>query len=110
MSAADREAVRAVNAAWFKAFNAHDVDAITALYAEDAVVSAPGMPLARGAAAIKETLGKDIAGVTKAGLSNNIGTNEELAGRPRCAGSSVADGANASAELYVPWTCRPRAA
>ena len=77
-SAADREAVQAVNAAWFKAFNARDVDAITALYAEDAVVSAPGMPAARGTAAIKETLGKDIAGATKAGISNNVGTNEEL--------------------------------
>ena len=75
---ADREAVQAVNAAWFKAFNAHDVDAITALYADDAVVSAPGMPPARGTAAIKETLGKDIAGATKAGISNNVGTNEEL--------------------------------
>ena len=77
-TAADREAVQAVNAAWFKAFNAHDVDAITALYAEDAVVNAPGTLAARGTAAIKETLGKDIAASTKAGLSNNIGTNEEL--------------------------------
>ncbi len=77
-AAADREAVQAVNAAWFKAFNAHDVDAITALYADDAVVSAPGMPPARGTAAIRETLGKDIAGATKAGLSNNVGTSEEL--------------------------------
>jgi len=74
----DRDAVRAANAAWFKAFNARDVDAITALYADDAVVYAPGMPAARGAAAIKETLGKDIGASTKAGLSNNIGTNEEL--------------------------------
>ena len=29
--AADKEAVNAVNAAWFKAYNAHDVDAISAL-------------------------------------------------------------------------------
>ncbi len=84
-AAADREAVQAVNAAWFKAFNAHDVDAITALYADDAVVSAPGMPPARGTAAIRETLGKDIAGATKAGLSNNVGTQRGARplGRPR---------------------------
>ena len=76
--AADREAVSAVNAAWFKAYNAHDVDAISALYADDAVVSAPGAPSARGAAAIKEAFRKDIAAATKAGISNNAGTSEEL--------------------------------
>jgi uncharacterized protein (TIGR02246 family) len=75
--AADKEAVRAVNAAWFKAYNAHDVDAISALYADDAVVSAPGAPSARGAAAIKEAFKKDIAAATKAGIANNAGTSEE---------------------------------
>jgi len=77
-TAADREAVQAVNVAWFKAYNAHDVDAISALYADDAVMSAPGMPSARGAAAIKEAFGKDLAAATKAGISNNIGTSEEM--------------------------------
>ena len=76
--AADKEAVRAVNVAWFKAYNAHDVDAISALYADDAVVSAPGMPSARGAAAIKELFRKDIAGATKAGIANNSGTSDEV--------------------------------
>ena len=76
-SAADKEAVSAVNAAWFKAYNAHDVDAITALYADDAVVSAPGAPSARGAAAIKQAFQKDIAAATKAGIANNAGTSGE---------------------------------
>jgi uncharacterized protein (TIGR02246 family) len=77
-TAADQEAVKAVNVAGFKAYNAHDVDAISALYADDAVVSAPGAPAARGAAAIKEAFAKDIAGATKAGISNNVGTSEEV--------------------------------
>ena len=76
-SAADKEAVAAVNVAWFKAYNAHDVDAISALYADDAVLSAPGKPAARGAAAIKDAFSKDIAAATKANISNNAGTTEE---------------------------------
>ena len=43
-SAADKEAVAAVNVAWFKAYNAHDVDAISALYADDAVLAHPASP------------------------------------------------------------------
>jgi uncharacterized protein (TIGR02246 family) len=77
-SAADKEAVRAVNASWFKAYNAHDVDAISALYADDAVLSAPGAPSARGTAAIKQAFQKDIAAATKAGISNNAGTSDEV--------------------------------
>lgn len=77
-TAADREAVQAVNAAWFKAYNAHDVDAISALYADDAVMSAPGMPSARGGVAIKEAFRKDLDAATKAGISNNMGTNGEM--------------------------------
>jgi len=76
--AADKEAVGAVNVAWFKAYNARDVDAISALYADDAVLSAPGMPSARGAAAIKEAFTKDIAAATKAGITNNSGTPDEV--------------------------------
>ena len=77
-SAADKEAVRAVNVAWFTAYNAHDVDGISALYADDAVLSAPGAPSARGAAAIKEAFRKDIAAATKAGIANNAGTSDEV--------------------------------
>jgi uncharacterized protein (TIGR02246 family) len=76
--AGDKEAVRAVNVSWFKAYNARDVDAIAALYADDAVLSAPGAPSARGAAAIKEAFRKDIAAATKAGIANNSGTSEEV--------------------------------
>lgn len=77
-TAADQEAVKAVNVAWFKAYNAHDAAALSALYADDAVLSAPGAPSARGAAAIRDAFQKDIAASTKAGISNSVGTNEEL--------------------------------
>ena len=77
-SAADKDAVHAVNASWFKAYNAHDVDAIAALYADDAVLSAPGAPSARGPAAIKEAFRKDITAATKAGIANNAGTSDEI--------------------------------
>jgi ketosteroid isomerase-like protein len=40
--------IRAVNIAWFKAYNSGDGAAVAALYAEDAVLSAPGAPAARG--------------------------------------------------------------
>jgi uncharacterized protein (TIGR02246 family) len=77
-SAADKEAVRAVNAAWFKAYNAHDAYAISELYADDAVLSAPGAPSARGAAAIRQAFQKDIVAATKAGIANNAGTSDEV--------------------------------
>lgn len=41
-STADRAAIRAVSIAWKKAYNAGDAAAVVALYAEDAVLSAPG--------------------------------------------------------------------
>ena len=77
-SAADKEAVHAVIVSWFKAYNARDADAISALYADDAVLSAPGAPSARGAAAIKEAFRKDMAAATKAGIANNAGTSDEI--------------------------------
>lgn len=40
--------------AWVKAFNANDVDAIVALYAEDATVFPPDAMIAKGKAAIRE--------------------------------------------------------
>ena len=47
-SAADEAALRAADSAWFTAVNGGDVDGVTALYAEDAVVNVPGAPPARG--------------------------------------------------------------
>ena len=75
---ADDAAVRAVNPAWFKAYDAGDADGVAALYAEEAVLSIPGMPPIRGRTAIKDAVAKDIAAMQAAGLSNKPGDAPEF--------------------------------
>jgi uncharacterized protein (TIGR02246 family) len=77
-TAADEAAVRAVNPAWFKAYTAGDVDGLEALYADDAVVNVPGAPPARGRAAIRESLAKDIAASTAGGFTLNQGPTSDV--------------------------------
>jgi uncharacterized protein (TIGR02246 family) len=77
-SAADEAALRAIDSAWFTAVNAGDVDGVTALYAEDAVVSVPGAPPARGSAAIRGVLAKDIENASKGGVKLVPGSNVEV--------------------------------
>ena len=77
-AAADEQAVRAINPAWFKAYNDRNVDAIVALYADDAALSVPGQKMAQGPAAIREVYAKDIAGATKDGLSNTAGADSRV--------------------------------
>lgn len=77
-TAADEAAIRAINPTWFKAYNAGDADAITALYADDAVLSIPGAPAARGTAEIREAYAKDTAGAMAAGVTNVQGTSPEF--------------------------------
>jgi uncharacterized protein (TIGR02246 family) len=68
-TAADADAIRAVNVAWNKAYNGGDGAGVTALYADDAVLMAPGAPLARGKASISEYYSKDAAAFAAAGLT-----------------------------------------
>jgi uncharacterized protein (TIGR02246 family) len=77
-SAADQAALRAADSAWFTAVNAGDVDGVTALYAEDAVVNVPGAPPARGSAAIRGVLAKDIENASKSGVKLVPGPNVEV--------------------------------
>ena len=88
MAAAANDAaatIRANTAAWIKAYNAGNADAIVPLYAEDAVIMPPGAPLARGHAAIKQFLVKDIAGAQAAGVAlvltgkDDVGISGDLA-------------------------------
>ena len=60
-TAADQAAVRAVNVAWYRAYNKGDGAAVAELYADNAVLSAPGAPPARGGAAIRDFYLKDAA-------------------------------------------------
>jgi uncharacterized protein (TIGR02246 family) len=77
-SATDEAALRAADSAWFAAVNRGDVDGVTALYAEDAVVSVPGAPPARGSAAVREVLAKDIENASKGAVKLVPGTNVEV--------------------------------
>jgi uncharacterized protein (TIGR02246 family) len=63
------DAIRAVNVAWNKAYNAGDGTAVAALYAEDAVLLAPGAPTVRGKASITEYYAKDAPAFAAAGLT-----------------------------------------
>ena len=76
--AADEATIRGFTPAWFKAYNAGDANSLVALYAEDAVVNAPGAPAAHGHAAIREFLVKDIAASAKAGVTLNAGPSVDV--------------------------------
>lgn len=77
-TAADEATVRAINPAWFKAYNAGDADGIAALYADDAVLNIPGLPPVRGRAGIRDSMAQDIAASAAAGLTFNPGTSAEF--------------------------------
>lgn len=83
-TAADQVAVRAMIAAWFDAYNAADGAALAALYTEDAVLNAPGVPAVRGKAAIRQYYLKDRAKFAAAGLTyvdgptNYVGVSGDL--------------------------------
>jgi uncharacterized protein (TIGR02246 family) len=77
-TAADESAIRPINIAWFKAYNAGDGAAVAALYAEDAVLSAPGAPAARGMGSIRAFYVKDAAAFAAAGLTNADGPTSDV--------------------------------
>ena len=66
---ADKAAVEAVSIAWKNAYNAGDAAAVAALYAEDAVLSAPGERAMHGNASISEYFVKTVAEFSAAGLT-----------------------------------------
>lgn len=77
--AADETAIRAADSAWFAAHNAGDADAVAALYADDAVVSAPGAPPARGSAAVRAVIAKDVADMKAGGFTLAASPTPDLA-------------------------------
>jgi uncharacterized protein (TIGR02246 family) len=74
----EEEAVRAVNQAWFKAYTSGNINSLVALYADDAVVSNPGAQPARGQAAIREALTRDLAESREAGMTLNPNPTTEM--------------------------------
>ena len=71
-TAAEMDAIKAVNKAWNDNYAAGDAAAIVALYADDAVVLAPGYATASGRDAIRTLMEADVAGTKAAGISLNI--------------------------------------
>ena len=77
-TSADEAAVRAINPQWFTAYNAGDAAAVTALYADDAVLSVPGLAPARGTGAIRAAYDTDVAAAAAAGVTFTPGPNPEF--------------------------------
>jgi uncharacterized protein (TIGR02246 family) len=77
-AAADEQAIRAINPAWFKAHQSGDVEGLVAMYADDAVINAPGAPPARGTAAIREAFTKEVRDMAAAGLSQTSRPSPEF--------------------------------
>ena len=77
-SGADEAAIRAQTTSWAKAFNGGDAKAVSALYAEDALLLPPGAPAARGSAAILEYFTKEVAGAKAAGVVFVIGPKTDV--------------------------------
>jgi uncharacterized protein (TIGR02246 family) len=76
-TAADVTALGTVEAAWYKAYNAGDGVAVAALYADDAVLNAPGSPAVRGKAAIGEYYAKDAPKFAADGLTDGDGPTSD---------------------------------
>jgi ketosteroid isomerase-like protein len=77
-AADDAARIKAGTESWVKSFNAGNAGAVVALYAEDAVLMPPGAQPARGPAAIKEALAREIAEAKKGKVTFAIGTNDEV--------------------------------
>jgi uncharacterized protein (TIGR02246 family) len=82
---ADLKAIKAVNVAWNKDYNAGDAAAVAALYADDAVLSVPGVPPMHGKQAINAYYLKDVPSTLAAGISvaddpaSDVGQSVDLA-------------------------------
>ena len=61
-------ALHAVDQAWVKAFNANDAAAAAKLYDEKAVLLPPGGLPAKGKAAIRDALAKEMGGAAQGGI------------------------------------------
>jgi len=84
-AAADAAAIKAVNIAWNKAYNAGDGASVAALYADDAVLNVPGTPPLRGNAVIATYFAKDAPAFAATGATtadaevSEIGESGDLA-------------------------------
>lgn len=100
-SKADEEAMRKGTEAWVAAYSAGDVDAILALYADDAVVMPPGASPMTDPNALRAFFTTDIAisagtvfelGESTAGTSGNLGWHAGVFAVKDTSGNTVASG------------------
>ncbi|MDP2322758.1 MAG: DUF4440 domain-containing protein [Gammaproteobacteria bacterium] len=100
--AADEAALKGELSAWIDAYNAGDVEGVTKLYAEGALLMAPGAAVATGRPGIFEFIGADIEKskadglVVKAGEITGVGVDGDtgwLSGT-----FTVADGSGATVD------------
>ena len=78
LAADDSGRIRAGTQSWMQSFNSGNAGAVVALYADDAVLMPPNAPMARGVAAIKEAIAKEIAGAKKNGVKLAPGSVDEV--------------------------------
>lgn len=71
-------AIRAGSAAFLKAYNAGDVDAVLTHFEDGAVAMPPNAPPVRGRAAIRGFVEKGIAGAKANGISIALGSTDEV--------------------------------
>ena len=76
-TAAEMTAIQEINKAWSDNYNAGDADAITNLYAEDALLMPPGTPAANGHDAIREFFADDTAAAKAAGVTYNVSSDAD---------------------------------
>ena len=63
---------------WLASYNSGDVETIVAMYADDAILMAPGYPAAVGHDAIRELITTDSAGARAAGVTLNAVDNDTV--------------------------------
>ena len=74
-SPAEVIALHAADDAWVNAYNGGNVEAVTALYDEHAVLLPPGAPAAAGRAAIRTFFARNMAESAKAGIRFTLDPN-----------------------------------
>jgi uncharacterized protein (TIGR02246 family) len=72
--AADKAKMEADATSWFTFLDKGDVDGMANLYAEDALLTPPGVAAMNGRAAIRTFLAGEVAGMKSAGLAIKNGT------------------------------------
>jgi uncharacterized protein (TIGR02246 family) len=103
----DEAAIRAINPAWAKAYNAADAKAISSLYAQQAVLLPPGAPAANGNAAINAYFTKDMAESAKAGVTfsldpkSDVGISGDLAWESGAYAVKAKSGATVESGKYL---------